>query len=156
MTAGVPHSTDVCRRIAAARSASGLTPAGLAQSLTACTGLDVSARDVRRFERSRVPWRFLEEIARLTETSTDWLLYGEGPPPGAHVSPERGGAEAAGASGDGDGVWRPSAGRVTLGLLLGFLAGVAILAMTGSVPVAVAGTITITLIAYVRSSPGER
>ena len=116
----------------------------------------MSARDVRRFERSRVPWRFLEEIARLTETSTDWLLYGEGPPPGAHVSRERADAEAAGASGEGDGVWGPSAGRVTLGLLLGFLAGVAILAMTGSVPVAVAGTITITLIAYVRSSPGER
>jgi hypothetical protein len=139
-----------------ARSASGLTRRGLAQSLTACTGLEVSTRDVRRFERSRVPWQLLDEIARLTGTSTNWLLYGEessvdAPPRLAETVDHR----AHDPNATDDGVWRPSGGRVAIGLVLAFLVGVAIQAATGSVPAAVVAAISIALIAYVRSSSGR-
>lgn len=154
MTTVGPRRQAVCRRIALARSGSGLTREGLARSLSACTGLDVSARDVRRFERWRVPWQLLDEIARLTGTSPRWLLYGEGP--GPEAAPEATAsveAKAADAEPAGGEPWRPSAWRVVLGLFLGFLVGVAILALTGSTPTAVAGLLAIVLIGFLRSAP---
>jgi hypothetical protein len=156
MTRVGPRSADVCRRIAAARSASGLTREGLARSLTACTGSSVNTRDVRRFERWRVPWQLLDEIARLTGTSRRWLLYGEGTAPearpGATASVD---ARETDAELTGCEPWRPSAWRVALGLLLGFLVGVAILTVTGSTPAAVAGLLAIVLIAFLRSAPAR-
>jgi hypothetical protein len=149
-----PRPNAVCRRIALARSASGLTRQGLAQSLTACTGLEVSARDVGRFERSRVPWQLLDEIARLTGTSATWLLYGEessaDAPPGLA---ETAAGDTADANAAGDEVWRPSRGRIAAGLVFGFLIGVGIQAATHSTPAAVVAAITIALIAFLRSSP---
>lgn len=67
----------ICRRVGQARQASGMTREGFAQNLTACSGVVVSTRDARRFERSRVPWAQLDEIARLTGTTRSWLLYGD-------------------------------------------------------------------------------
>lgn len=67
----------ICRRVGEARQASGRSREGFSQNLAACSRLAVSARDVRRFERTHVPWAHLDEIARLTGTTRDWLLHGD-------------------------------------------------------------------------------
>ncbi len=50
----------------------------MAQNLSACSGRPVSERDVSSFERWRVPWGLLDDLAGLTGTTREWLLYGEG------------------------------------------------------------------------------
>ena len=71
------HRGAICHRVHDARLACGMTHEGFAQNLTVASGKVVSPRDVRRYERSRVPWELLDEIARLTGTSRDWLLSGD-------------------------------------------------------------------------------
>lgn len=133
---------QICGRVAQAREAAGLTQEGLAQSLTACTGIQVTARDMRRYEKSRVPWRLLDDVAVLTRTSTAWLLHGTSAsgeaartPPvetltGWEPAEEHLGEKAPLGA-------RLSRGRVMLGLSLGFLLAVNVQYATGSTPVAV-------------------
>ena len=125
-----------CRRLGHARDAACLTREELAHNLTACTGIPVKASDVRRFEKSRVPWALLDEVARLTGTSRRWLLYGdeeagapdllwegsvfEGPPTQA--------VEQLPAHGGVLGIGR---GRLLYGVLLGAALGLLLQLLTG-------------------------
>jgi transcriptional regulator with XRE-family HTH domain len=152
---------QICERVAWARRAAGLSQEGLAQNLSACSGSPVSVRQVRRYEKSRVPWALLDDLARLTGTTREWLLYGEGETRAAEAPSElrehsvRGWQlveeSAAGATHS-----PPSAGRVALGLVLGFLVGVAIQSATGSTPAAVVALTAIVMIAWLRRAPARR
>lgn len=133
------HEAAICERIAQAREAAGLTREGLAQHLSAWAGTRLTERDVRAFERTRVPWSLLDDVARLTGTSTGWLLYGraEGAPPaaaGRAEAPALGTEAAAGRDSR-----RPTRARVALGLALGVLVGLVAQAAAHSRLAALAG-----------------
>jgi transcriptional regulator with XRE-family HTH domain len=144
---------QICRRVAQAREAAGLTQEGLAQSLTACTGVQVTARDVRRYEKSRVPWRLLDDVALLTRTSTEWLLHGKSESGGAARTPS-GETLLAGEPAEEhpqEKAWvgaRLSRGRVMLGLSLGFLLAANVQYATGSTPVAVFALLVIVSLSW--------
>ena len=61
---------QICARIKQARIEAGMTQKDLAGYL------DVEIKTVQNYERNRVPFRRLEEIAKLTRVSHDWLLRG--------------------------------------------------------------------------------
>lgn len=69
----------ICRRIAEARVAANLSQREMAEIL------DVGARTYQSFEDSRVPWRILDTISRLTGRPLEWLIRGDE----ALVTPER-------------------------------------------------------------------
>jgi hypothetical protein len=147
----------ICRRIAQAREGAALTPEGLAQHLSAFFGVAVSARDIHRYEKSKVPWSLLDAIGRVTGTSRAWLLYGDAElehPPlrfdergGANRDDELGATTAA--------PWSLSRSRALAGLALGLLLGVTLLALTGSRPVAVLALVATVVLIWLRQ-PARR
>ena len=147
------HDEEICRRIAEAREACGLTQTGLAQNLSAYTGATLTARDVRRYERSRVPWHLLDDLARITGTSRGWLLYGD-----AAGKPESLWERRAQTSGRGDAVEqtgvpaRASRAPIVLGLALAFLLAVAVERLTSSLPAAFFALLVVVGIAWIREA----
>ena len=148
----------ICRRIAHARAAAYLTEDELAGRLSAGSGR-VSARDVRRFETSRVPWLLLDDIASLTGTSRGQLLYGgeepeQEPDPRWPTGPGPGAAEGrdpTAAAGP-----RPPRSRALVGLAAGFAVAVAVQATTGSTPLAVLLLAGLVLLAVLRGPRSSR
>lgn len=62
---------QICERIRQARKAAGLTQEDMAGLL------NVTTRAYQNYERERVPFRRLSEIARLTSVEQEWLLRGD-------------------------------------------------------------------------------
>ncbi len=145
----------ICHRIAEARTSAGLTQQELANTLTMTAGVTVTRRDMRRFERSRVPWEFLGDIARLTNTTRGWLLYGERfeddpnpqqsvferPLPAGQLESADGGASAP---------RRLTATWAIVALALSFLAAVIVLRLSGSIVAALAVLVVVNFVAFSR------
>lgn len=148
----------ICRRIAQAREAAALTPEGLAQHLNALFGVAVSARDIHRYEKSKVPWSLLDAIGQATGTSKAWLLYGDADLEAASIPL---GERASATTGDELGAptappWRLSRGRALAGLALGLLLGVTLQAVTGSTPAAVLALVATVVLIWLRQRPARR
>lgn len=62
---------EICARIKSARKAAGLTQEDAAALL------NVTTRAWQNYERARVPFRRMTDIARVTNRSEKWLLHGE-------------------------------------------------------------------------------
>lgn len=62
---------QICARIKQARIEAGLTQEDMAGLL------NVTGRAIQNYESRRVPFRRLEEIAKLTAVSQEWLLRGD-------------------------------------------------------------------------------
>lgn len=62
---------EICRRIKDARKQAGFSQDEMADLL------HVIKRTVQNYEKDRVPWRHLRKIAKLTNTSEEWLLHGD-------------------------------------------------------------------------------
>ena len=143
----------ICHRIAEARTSAGLTQQELANTLTMTAGVTVTRRDMRRFERSRVPWDLLADIARLTNTTRGWLLYGErfqdDPNPRASVferslsSTEQDPTAEGGASAPR----RLTAGWAVVALALSLLAAVIVLRLSDSIVAALAVLVVVNFLA---------
>lgn len=65
---------EICARIQQARVEAGFTQEDLAGLL------NITTRAMQNYERNRVPFRRLEEIAKLTNVSQEWLLRGDPEP----------------------------------------------------------------------------
>jgi len=64
----------ICARIKQARVEAGFTQEEMADNLY------VRPRTYQNYERDRVPWRLLDQIAKLTKREQAWFLHGdEGP-----------------------------------------------------------------------------
>jgi transcriptional regulator with XRE-family HTH domain len=61
----------ICDRIRKAREGAGLTQEQMAGLL------ELTPRAYQNYERTRVPWESLAQIARLTGCDLEWFLYGE-------------------------------------------------------------------------------
>lgn len=147
----------ICHRVAEARTSAGLTQQELANTLTMTAGVTVTRRDMRRFERSRVPWDLLGDIARLTNTTRGWLLYGErfedDPNPHASMFEKPTAESAQEPTPDGSGptpARRLSAGWAVAALGLSFLAAVVVLRVSGSIIAALAVLVIVNFIAFSR------
>lgn len=64
---------EICARIKEARKEAGFTQQQMADLL------NVEKRTYQLYEATRVPFRRLEEIGKLTGRPREWLLYGDGP-----------------------------------------------------------------------------
>lgn len=62
---------QICERIKQARKAAGLTQEDMASLM------NVTPRAYQNYERNRVPFRRLGDIARLTGSEQEWLLRGD-------------------------------------------------------------------------------
>lgn len=62
---------QICQRIKQARKGAGLTQQEMADLL------DLTLRGYQNYEKARAPFRRLDDIARLTGVSQEWLLHGE-------------------------------------------------------------------------------
>lgn len=61
----------ICERIKQARIEAGFTQTEIADLLS------ITPRGYQNYEDARVPWRKLEQIAKLTNVSQEWLLHGD-------------------------------------------------------------------------------
>ena len=64
------YEQRICERIKVAREQEGLTQHQMAVALS------VTDRAYQNYEKARVPWRKLRKIAKLTNTSEQWLRHG--------------------------------------------------------------------------------
>lgn len=146
----------ICHRIAEARTSAGLSQQELANTLTMTAGVTVTRRDMRRFERSRVPWDLLGDIARLTNTTRGWLLYGErfkdDPNPHASVfeRPLSAAPQEPIADGGGSLPRRLTAAWALVALALSLLAAVIVLRLSGSIVAALAVLVVVNFVAFFR------
>lgn len=61
----------ICARIKEARVSTGLSQQDLADKL------HVSRNSIVDYERNRVPWDMLPQIAKVTERDWEWFLHGD-------------------------------------------------------------------------------
>lgn len=65
---------DIVRRIRQARKEAGLSQPEMADAI------NVAPRTYQNYESSRVPWGLINDIARVSGKSPEWLLHGEPAP----------------------------------------------------------------------------